>query len=331
MGKHSDQRDRTLCLARILWEQTDEKHPLTMLQIIALLEQEGLSAERKSIYRDLAAMNKWGFDVAYRQGKDGGWYAVNRQLSLPELQAVIDAVGVYRWMPQTLRETVLEKLTGLCPRCQREQLRRPVALPPPRGRDTESVREILDRIHTAQQSGRAVSIHLLGYDLARGWVAEESPQVITPKGVLWFQEHYYLFGSDSRTGNWVLYRLDQVSQAKVTGLPAQGPTVDPAQLLSVPFGLEPRRRERVRLSCAPALAVEVLDRLGPGAQLSPEEGGFTVTADVIMGPSFWGWLTAHADQATLVAPTWAVVLWNTRYCPRLGQSAGGSRETRQVI
>ena len=94
MGKHTDQRDRTLCLARILYEETDEKHPMPMTEMIRRLEEEGVASERKSIYRDLAAMNKQGFEVAYRHGKTGGWYLAGRPLNLSELQAVIDAVSV---------------------------------------------------------------------------------------------------------------------------------------------------------------------------------------------------------------------------------------------
>ena len=37
MGKHTDQRDRTLCLARILYEETDEKHPMPMTEMIRRL------------------------------------------------------------------------------------------------------------------------------------------------------------------------------------------------------------------------------------------------------------------------------------------------------
>ena len=72
MGKHTDQRDRTLCLARILYEETDEKHPMPMTEMIRRLEEEGVASERKSIYRDLAAMNKQGFEVPTATGRPAG-------------------------------------------------------------------------------------------------------------------------------------------------------------------------------------------------------------------------------------------------------------------
>ena len=51
-------------------------------------------------------------------------------MNLSELQTVIDAVAVYRWIPAALRASLLDKLAGLFPRGQRGQLRRPVSLRP---------------------------------------------------------------------------------------------------------------------------------------------------------------------------------------------------------
>ena len=73
MGKHTDQRDRTLMLANILTEETDERHPMPMAELVDRLARFGVTAERKSLYRDLAALRKHGLDVVYRAGTDGGW------------------------------------------------------------------------------------------------------------------------------------------------------------------------------------------------------------------------------------------------------------------
>lgn len=316
MGKHSDQRDRTLCLTRILYQQTDEHHPLTMQQLLHQLAQAGLTVERKSVYRDLAAMNKWGFSVAFRPGKQGGWYAVRRPLDPQQVQAAVDAVGAYPWLPEGLRASLLDRLAALCPRWQRGQFHRPVSLPPHRGRDPETVRRVLDRIYGALQSRRALSFRQMDYVPGRGWQAAEPACVVSPKEVLWFQEQYHLLGWDHRDRCLGLYRVDRLEEPTVTGLPAQGPAAESGAYLRTPFGLEPRRRERVQLRCAPALAAELTDRLGSGAAMQQSEDGLLVSAEVIVGPAFWGWLTAHAEQVTLTGPAWAAALWQSRYCPR---------------
>ena len=151
MGKHTDQRDRTLCLVRILYEQTDEKHPLTTPQLIRRLEKAGLTAERKSVYRDLGAMKKWGFPIDHRRGLGGGWYMASHPLDLDALQAAVDALAVYPWASEELRGRALAQLARLASHHQRAQLRRPVALSPRGGRAPSSVRQALDRVYAALQ------------------------------------------------------------------------------------------------------------------------------------------------------------------------------------
>ena len=57
---------KLLYLARYLREETDERHPRTVQDMIAYLERQGISAERKSIYDDLELLELYGMDVQAR-------------------------------------------------------------------------------------------------------------------------------------------------------------------------------------------------------------------------------------------------------------------------
>ncbi len=57
------QKLKLLYLMRMLVEETDAERGLTMAQIIGKLEALGISAERKSIYRDIEALREFGVDV----------------------------------------------------------------------------------------------------------------------------------------------------------------------------------------------------------------------------------------------------------------------------
>ncbi|MCF0122882.1 MAG: WYL domain-containing protein [Ruminiclostridium sp.] len=318
MGKHTDQRDRTLLLARILQEETDDKHPLPLADLVTRLARYGVAAERKSIYRDMAALRKHGLDVTFRAGAGGGWYVGRRDFSSGELRAIIDAVSVYRWLPEEQRKALLDKLAALAPRQQREGLRRPVAVRHRSAAHPDEVRTVIDRIHAALQSRKAISFVPVVYDRDKCRVAAGPRRVVTPKGLIWSGEDYHLLAWDHRDRTLRIYRPDRMDEVVNTGMPAQGPETDAGLWTSVPFGLEPARRERIRLRCCKSLAGEVLDQLGEEAVLVPEGENFTVTADVVVGPRFWGWMAAHGDRAAVIAPSWAAKVWQERY--GLGQA-----------
>lgn len=190
---------------------------------------------------------------------------------------------------------------------------------------------MLDRVHTALQSQRALRFVSFVYDPARRRVFSEYTLVVSPKGLLWSEEGYHLLGWNHRSKSLALYRTDRMSQVLVTGMPAQGPNPDPALWTAAPFGIKANRRERVRLRCCRALADEILDRLGSAVQLTAEGPFFIATADAILGPAFWAWLSMHMDTITLLSPAWAANLWTTRCRPHPGDAAFSTSVQRHAI
>ena len=63
MAKQANQKLKPLYLLKILTEQTDENHPLTMAQLIEQLAQYDISAERKSLYDDMETLRGYGTDI----------------------------------------------------------------------------------------------------------------------------------------------------------------------------------------------------------------------------------------------------------------------------
>ena len=57
----------------MLSETTSQK-PVTMQEILAKLEEQGIRAERKSIYDDMETLRDFGMDIHYRRGREGGYY-----------------------------------------------------------------------------------------------------------------------------------------------------------------------------------------------------------------------------------------------------------------
>ena len=63
MARSSYQKEKILSLREILLRESDEEHPLSSTQIIALLAKRGIEAERKSVYTDIEALREAGMDI----------------------------------------------------------------------------------------------------------------------------------------------------------------------------------------------------------------------------------------------------------------------------
>ena len=82
MPKQEGQKSKLLTLLRILEQKTDEEHLLNVPQLVQLLEQQGILAERKSIYSDIDTLHSLGFDVQLQRGRGGGYWLASRTFEL---------------------------------------------------------------------------------------------------------------------------------------------------------------------------------------------------------------------------------------------------------
>lgn len=322
---HSDQRDRTLSLIRLLYQESDEDHPFTTQQIVQRLTQAGISAERKSVYRDLAAMNQHGFPVAYRRG--AGWYAAGQPFTLAELQGwwtrwryTADALGVAggpvgetdRPGPPAPAETALPARWPL---------------EPPRGEaPTGSAPCWTGSMRRCSASTPFASFPITYNNQAPGaWGGLPGH----PQGMLWSQERHQLLGWNHQTRKLTLYRPDRMHQVEVTDVPAQGPEADLSQWLPRPSGRISGCRPRCACGAAPAWP----GRSGPlGQGGHPGPGARRVYGDrpAGAGARFLGLAGRQGEKVTLLSPTWAVRVWEENYRPR-GEWAATTWKDRAAL
>ena len=63
MPKTARQKLKLIYILDILRKFSDEEHPLSANEICDYLEQNGISAERKSVYSDIEALCEYGYDI----------------------------------------------------------------------------------------------------------------------------------------------------------------------------------------------------------------------------------------------------------------------------
>lgn len=313
---YTDQRERTLTLAQIFQEETDERNPMPLTELMERLDSLELSAERKSLYRDIAALKRHGLEILFRNGRSGGWYVERRRFERQEVGMVLDAVATYRWLSPEQRETLMTKLLQLAPVHQRHSLSRSVVRRQGSAVEPEVVQLATDKIHIALQNNQMLSFVPFSVDGGQGRI-HGGRQLVSPKGLIWEGETYYLLAWNHREEAMRQYRVDRMQEMQVMNVPTGGPDMDMSRYTPLVFGPDEKRRERVRLCCQRALAGEVLDLFGGQVLLSCEGEWMYATADVAVNDRFWGWMVAHAENASVVAPPWVAKHWSERYRPRL--------------
>ena len=220
MAKTVHYKRKLPILARLLLERSDDEHPISRREMQEELERWGLSAERKSIYDDMEQLRELGLDVQARRGKNGGWYIGARDFELAELKLLVDAVQSSRFLTERKSDALIRKLEGLTSVHQARQLQRQVYVDRRVKTMNESIFYNVDRLQGAIAGNRAVTFRYFEYNAGRERVFRRAGERyrLTPYGLIWDSENYYLAGWDELHKEVRHYRVDKMADIFITGM-----------------------------------------------------------------------------------------------------------------
>jgi len=313
MAKSANQKSKLLFLYKLLLERTDEDHPLPTARIIEILEENGIGAERKSIYTDMETLRLMGLDVQSRKGRGAGWFVGERDFQLPELKLLMDAVQSSRFITQRKSDALIRKLEKLASTHQANQLQRQVYVSGRIKTMNESIYYNVDKLHMAISAARVITFKYFDYNIKKEKIFRQEGRryIVTPFGLIWNSENYYLAAFDHNSGQLRHYRVDKMAEIVLTTLPRQGAEVQKsfqlADYAQKHFGMYRGEGLSITLRARRDMVGVVLDRFGQDVILVPSgEDHFTVTLPVVVSPQFFGWLFGLDGGVELIRPTKAV-------------------------
>lgn len=112
MANVGNQKQKLLYIMEIFLRETDEEHPITAAQIIEKLEAREIVAERKSIYRDIRALQDYGMDIE-KAPEQNGFYLAERTFELAELKLLVDAVAASKFITEKKSRELVQKIEHL--------------------------------------------------------------------------------------------------------------------------------------------------------------------------------------------------------------------------
>lgn len=309
MAKSFHQKLKILYLMRAFSELTDEQHPMTVNDLILYLEGFGICAERKTIYDDIETLRVFGMDIVNRRAKPAGFYLGSRDFELAELKLLVDAVQFSRFITGKKSHQLIQKLESLTSKYEARQLHRQVFVDNRVKTMNESIYYNIDEIHQAIDSNCQVSFQYYEWTISKEMKLRKNGEryQVSPWGLIWKEENYYLVGLDEKSGIVKHYRVDKMLRLHVEKESRNGQEIfqdfDAGQFAARTFGMFGGREESVTLSFENRFAGVVLDRFGQEVMLRrTDDRHFHVIVRINVSSQFFGWLAGLGSGVSIAAP-----------------------------
>lgn len=316
MAKSSRQKQKLLMILDLLMKKTDMEHSVTVHDILAHLESNGITAERKSIYDDLHVLEDYGLDICKTKSKTVGYYIGSRSFELPELKLLVDAVQSSKFITHKKSNELIKKLEGLSSEHDAKKLHRQVVVSNRVKAPNETIYYTIDSIHDAINKSCKVCFYYAKWEvcgtgnkkIVRTHRNNGELYKVSPWAMTWDDENYYMIAFDSKSGIIKHFRVDKIEKLKMledekSDGRAEYKKFDMAVYSKRVFGMFGGEMQSVKLRVDNSLAGVIIDRFSKDVFVTVNgDGTFSVSVDVMLSPQFYGWLFALGDKVEILSP-----------------------------
>ena len=308
-GPRLNQKLKIMYLMKILLEETDEDHDLTLNEIVEKLKAYNVTAERKSLYSDIENLRTYGLDIIGMQyGKTYHYKVASRQFQLVELKLLVDAVQSSRFITEKKSDELIAKLESYASKYEAKKLARQVNVNGRVKTMNERIYYSVDKIHEALNEESQIKFQYFT------WTADKKKELkhggayysVSPWALCWDDEKYYLVGYDNREYKIKHFRVDKMADVSVVYEEREGKEefskMQMSEYTNRLFGMFDGNLETVTLLCENHAANVIIDRFGTDIPfMKTDAEHFTVRVRVSVSKLFLSWIMA-IPGVKIVAP-----------------------------
>lgn len=300
---------RPFYVAKMLYEQTDEDHYLTIAQIMEQLERDyGISTSRGTVGDDIKALQELGLDITVESSTQKRFSLIERRLDIPELKTLIDATESARFITKDKSAALVEKLASLTSQFNKNKLVRNVDVENRIKAENEKVYYIMEALNDAINDHKKVSFQYFSYNIRKEQKAKNDgyTYVFSPYKLIWNGDYYYAVGYSEKHGGVGSFRVDRIArQPKILDEDAVKPPADfdLNVYLNSMFRMYNGERKQIELVCSNDLMDAIIDKFGKDVSvLANDMKSFRVLVTTSVGSVFYSWVFGFGGRVSIKAP-----------------------------
>ena len=206
-----------LRILQILEQYSDFDHPLKQQDIIDHLEKDyGIVIERKAVGRNLSLLKEAGYDIASDRR---GSFLAERTFDDSELRMIIDGVLASRYITAKHSKELIEKLCSLSNKYFRSHVKNIWSVNEWSKTDNQALFYNIEIVDAAIEKKKQIAFSYNKYGADKK-LHKTSDQRVTPYQMILHNQRYYLVACHEKWKKLGHYRLDRITDIRLTEEPA---------------------------------------------------------------------------------------------------------------
>ena len=296
-------------LQQYLYDHTDDNHPITAAELETILRQAGYASDRRTIRKNIERLRDLGHDILIeeRKGVATSYYYGARDWDMTELRILIDAVSSAQFITNSRSQEIIEKLSLLAGRQNKELLVPDVFVSEHIKAVNNQILYTLERVSTAIREKKKIAFRYYNYNIKKERIFRHNGEVyiLSPYATVWNDDRYYVVGYSDKRDTIVSFRIDRMPTPEMLDenavpVPKDFHIQDYTDKFTKMYG---GSECEVTLCCSRDLIDNIIDKFGPDVQISNVTANtFDVTVKVCVGGTFLAWMFEFAGQITVKSP-----------------------------
>ncbi len=313
MSARQGQKIKIVAILDVLKNESDEEHPISAEYICSRLSSMGISAERKSVYGDIAALVDYGYDIIHTRTPSAGYYLASREFELPEIYLLTDAAQAASFITVKKTRELVKKLGSLLSSYQVKKREKGMYIDNGHKCENEEIYYNIDTLSRAIDGRKKVEldyrVRVILPDRKIGY--EVKHYKVSPYALVWQNDHYYLVANYEKYNNLMHIRVDRMKKVTVTNedfrhfseVSSYIDTFDIADYTKKSFQMYSGEECEVKFTCSEKILEQVIDRFSDKIFISNVENGkFSFTTKVILSDGLVNFIMQFGKDIKVESP-----------------------------
>lgn len=285
---------RLIKILDILKSETDDNHYLSTNEIATLLNNEGISSNRKTLYDDLEVLSEF-YDIMKDKSSKNLYHMGQRDFDPTEIQIIVSALSTAGFISERKSLELIDKFKNTLSKYQAYDISKNIKIKNATKHTNDNVLYSLSTIMDAINTNHKIIYNYFHYDVTKEKVITQD-RVATPLDLVFKNDYYYVIVFSEVHDKIINLRLDRMLDVRVSEEEASFIEYNSNIYIKKSFNMFTGDVVRVKLKVYKDLMDPVLDHFGEDIISMPLNDDYTIiNVEVQESKTFYSWLVSLGD------------------------------------